>query len=156
GGAEAGNVHDQNAHQREAAHPVQHRVALACRHGSRSRRDHRQKPPARPRGRIAWPPAARRRWRGQSRRGLHGTRQPDWSTPPTKQPPVLKFLLWVQNFGPLPNRLVAVSTGPKAAASHTESIAKLPALLRKMLFVTRPAGGTYCLSKSSPTSSAAV
>ena len=52
-----------------------------------------------------------------------GTRQPDWSTPATTQPPTIRFLFCVQNFGPAPNTLVAFSAGPKPPASQTASIA---------------------------------
>jgi hypothetical protein len=60
-----------------------------------------------------------------------GTRQPDWSTPATTQPPTIRFLLCVQNLAPPPKLLVAFNAGPNPVDSHTESIAKLPVLLGK-------------------------
>ena len=47
GAAEARHVHDEDAHQREAAHDVERRVALGWWQGSRSRRNHRRTFPQR-------------------------------------------------------------------------------------------------------------
>ena len=55
-------------------------------------------------------------------------------------------MLCGQNLPVLVNVLSLCKLGPKVLPgfSHTESIAKLPMLLRKVLPVIKLAGGTYC------------